>query len=68
MVGRGREKWRKGRDEEGVNRARKRRNSGQPRRTKGGEVEEEEEEEDEEEAERRIERGPRRRYPSRTAG
>lgn len=63
MVGRGREKWRKGRDEEGANRARKRRNPGQSRWEDEGAAEEVEEE-----AERRIGRGPRRRYPSRTAG
>lgn len=63
MVGRGREKWRKDRDEKGANRARKRRNPGQLRWEDEGAAEEVEEE-----AERRIGRGPRRRYPSRTAG
>jgi len=65
VVGRGREKRRKGCDEEGENRAGKRRNLGQLwRRTRGSRGREEEEEE----AERHIGEGPRRRYPSRTAG
>lgn len=50
VVGRGREKWRKGRDEEGANRARKRTIPGQSRWEDEGAVEEVEEE-----AERRIE-------------
>lgn len=65
MVGRGREKRRQGCDEVGVNRAEKKRNllvsceGGQ-----GGA----EEEKKKKKQQKGIERGPRRRYPSRTAG